>query len=150
MLIACLTRGTDSVWPEIGDGDISGCENLEMALAALSGSEKEKLSLSEICTVTSSASQLVYRLKVFQHITDHNAQSCNVTASTSPFCAWHMELYSLQPQALSRSLHFIVCDNANVVDCFRLAKCSEFNLFPKHPSSYSLKCFISSVAIVFT
>ena len=42
------------------------------------------------------------------------------------------------------------CDNANVVDCFRLAKCPEFNLFHKHPSGLWIKSYRSSVAILLT
>ena len=82
---------------------------------------------------------------VFQGL---NAHSCNITASVSPlqssggseFWALH-----LQPQPNPNPLQFVLCDNANVVDCYRLAKHPDFHLFHKHPSGYWIKSFRSAI-----
>ena len=82
-----------------------------------------------------------------------NAHSCNVTASVSPlqssggseFWALHLKLHHLQTHPNPNPLQFVLCDNANVVDCYRLAKHPDFNLFHKHPSGHWIKSFRSAI-----
>ena len=82
-----------------------------------------------------------------------NATSCNVTASVSPlqssggseFWALHLKLHHLQTHPNPNPLQFVLCDNANVVDCYRLAKHPDFNLFHKHPSGHWIKSFRSAI-----
>ena len=82
-----------------------------------------------------------------------NAHSCNVIASVSPlqssggseFWALHLKLHHLQTHPNPNPLQFVLCDNANVVDCYRLAKHPDFNLFHKHPSGHWIKSFRSAI-----
>ena len=110
---------------------------------------KDPLSSSAAWTYLDGSASFPHFGSAFAVFEGLNAHSCNITASVSPlqssggseFWVLHLKLHSLQTQPNPNPLQFVLCDNVNVVDCYRLAKPPDFHLFHKHSSGHWIKSF---------